>query len=77
MTQNVANAAPKANEGDGAPEIEITEEMADAGRGVILSEIGDSYDCGGTYFDAGEVAEKVFRAMMAARPRYTRGSEQP
>jgi len=65
MPLDLDDRAPK---GAGAPdpEIEITPEMIEAGRTVILVEIGGAYGCGGTYFDAEEVARKVYQAMAHA-----------
>ena len=47
--------------------------MIEAGRTVILVEIGDAYGCGGTYFEPAEVAAKVFAAMLEAK----RSSPEP
>jgi hypothetical protein len=56
-TENPKNA--------GAPEAEITPEMIEAGRTVLLGEISVWF---GPDYDSAEVAEKVFRAMIQARP---------
>jgi hypothetical protein len=45
-------------------EIEVTEEMIEAGEEVILAETGGT--SGGAYFSASALAERVYRAMRSA-----------
>ena len=61
-----------ANATTGGEEIEVTEEMVEAGEDVILCEVGGA-DLG-ALFSASDLAKRVYLAMQSvcARPSYTR-----
>jgi hypothetical protein len=66
MGLNLGKAAP---EGDGAPEIEITPEMAEAGESIIATRAGCPGDQLSGTFCARDLAVEVYRAMWGARPQ--------
>lgn len=53
---------PSAPDGDGAPEVEITAEMVEAGVSALREETGD--EC--PTFGLGEIVRAVYRAMALA-----------
>jgi hypothetical protein len=55
------------SEGHGAPEIEITEDMAAVGAAIILTEVSPDV----VLFSGPDLAAKVYRAMDLARRRTT------
>jgi hypothetical protein len=59
MGLDLDKAAPAEADGDGAPGIEVTPEMIEAGAYVISGELGDV----GGYFSAPDLAAEVYRAM--------------
>lgn len=62
MGLDLDKAAP---EGAGAPEVEITDDMIEAGASEILGEVGGA-DLGGC-FSARDLASRVYREMAKAR----------
>jgi hypothetical protein len=51
-------------EDGGAPEIEITQEMIDAGEDVLLGELGGAVS---SHWSAPDLAKQVFSAMASCR----------